>query len=608
MNENPPTSFAARHEMLLVFAWSVFVVGLSLIPYAVGVYHSTDQMVFTGHLDPYPGDYGFHMGWAKQAYDGRFLLEFQLFGDQTQTRIVVNLLVLLIGWLGRVFHLPLPVAFQVVRVVISVTLLCMVYRLAGLFFRERTWRWIALVAVSLTSGFAWLELLDLPRYWSGVGTSLPSDVDVIQISTFWHMRWEVIATPAILLLVSTFYFAMKAFEENTLRASCKAGIVSMLLGLVHPHDLCTVYLALFLFTIARFGPLYLCGREGKIPWTPWRPLTTIVAFSAPTLAYYAFVLSQEPALWGYVHQNYYWRPLQLLGGYGFSGLAGLLGCVVVVAQRQRDAYLLLSWLSTALFLAYAPFAPAGGVFALQGLHIVVCLLGTVGLKFLAERIQNRLTAWEWSASTQRVSLGTLGLVLLSLACITNVLMVSNEVAMASRSNVPFPYLPLLANISDYARGVGTGQASAYDGSALSPYFLPRELREGFDWLDQHADPSDVVLAPPYLCAFVPYLAGNRVHAHPAVPGKANSMNQIFVFYHDTNPVEEKAKFLADAGIDYVLFWDAFNEDPAEETALILLDQDAWRPTLADVQRELPLELVYENARATIFKVKHAPSG
>jgi hypothetical protein len=588
---------ANRHEKLLVFTWTVCVVGLSLVPYVVGMSHSTQDMVFTGHLDTYPGDYSFHLGWAKQAYEGRVLLEFQLYGDRTETRLVVNAVFLLIGWLGRLLDISLPLAFQIVRIVVSVLLLNVVYYFASFFFSDRKWRWVALVLISFSSGLSWIGMLGLPNYWETDLSRAPRDADVIEISTFWHMRWEVITTPTVLLLVTTFFLAMKAYERDSQVSSCAAAVPALLLGLVHPHNLFTVYTTLFVYTVVRYGPGYLCGKAGTIPIKPWRTLLTILAFSVPTLAYYVYILNHEPVLWSYVHQEFPFEPFPLFMGYGVCGFAAVLGVGIVLVRKQRDFLFPLIWLTCALVLLYTPFTPAGGVFALDGLHIAVCLLGTKGLMHASQAIKRRLVALGCHLGIQRLVLRTMGLILFCMACLTNVLAVVNEVTLATGSSKP-PFMNkyLRQTIQNYRDGIGVRNINN-EGSNISgsPYFLPRDLRDAFAWLDSHSDLSDVILAPPYLSAFIPYLCGNRVHYHPGVPMLAANLGANYFetndFYYAPLTAQERGNFLINRGIDYVLWWDG-----------TMWDRREWKSSYEELQQQLPLETVFENGQAVIFKV------
>ena len=147
----------------------------------------------------------------------------------------------------------------------------------------------------------------------------------------------------------------------------------------------------------------------------------------------------------------------------------------------------------------------------------------------------------------------------------------------------------LARMALYAQGIGI---SGSDGVG-SPYFLPRDLRDALDWLDAHSDPSEVVVAPPYISGLIPCLSGNKVYyGHDQVTVDAFAKaRRLRSFYDPREKSAYRRAFLRDNGAGYVLFW---NPTPQ--------DEDQQGGVTGGIEKALPLKETYRNRRAAVFKV------
>lgn len=586
----------SRRERRRIVVWMVALIGLSVVPYIVGFMHSTPDWQFTGHLLPVAGDACFHMSWSKQAYEGRVLFSSQHNGAEAKTQLIFNLLFLTIGWLGRLLGIPLEMGWQLVRIGIAVLLFIALYRFTSFFIRENKWKWFALIWITTSAGFGWLEMAGLPNWWSGQGAdyvaSAPIDTSVAEGSTNWYMQWEIVTTPTVLLLVAAFYYSVKFHQSRQRHDLLAAATAAFLLGVVHPHNLMTVYGTLFIHLIipAMIRRLSMSRKSGSR--ADWGLLVAIGAASAPTLAYYAWVLRQEPVLWNYVDAQYFFGPLQLLTGYGLPGLFAIAGTIVIFRKKEFRYSMLPAWILCGLLVLYTPIPPAGRVHGIDGLHVAICILGTRGVMQTVSWLKPS-TARADSIHTDQTSRGTkiILVVILVVSSLTNVLRIANELVITSRSGQP-PFMTRLMAI-----GIGRhaeGLSMPYSGESGAPYFLPGDLKTACHWLNTHSTQSDVVLAPSFVGTWVPYLAGNRVYfghgyVTPKMWEREDQVERFFSF-SQTNSV--RRSFLKTNQIDFVIFWsgEAVSDDDPNTNRFV-----------NSIQESHPLRLVYQNPRALIFQ-------
>jgi hypothetical protein len=573
-----------RGNLALVTSWIVLVIGITSIPFFVGLQHSTKEMRFTGLLSIVPMDHCTHLAWAKQAYDGDLLLENKFNGNEIKTRLVINVLFLIIGWMGRLAGIPMVVAFHLVRIVVSILLLCVIYQFTSLFLRSNKWKWFALALVSTSAGFGWAEMLvesiRSNTISSGIYRPFSIDTVAVEVSTIWHLRWEVVTTPTVLLLTAVFWLGLRSFETDSTKYALGAAVTALVLGLVHPHNLFTIYLVFFLYTLIRTRHVL------PIRLRTWRLLLLVFGFSAPTLAYNWYVIQQEPLLWSYIDLQDRFEIVPLLFGYGLPGLFALLGCALVAYRRQRELYFPALWVICALTMLHIPVSPLGQVFTLDGLHIPICILATIGVMWPIQWLDEQLVRKGFQSIARRALLGGALVIVVLVASLTNVLKLVNETVLATgRTDAPFMDPFFKGAIGNFGYGIGENRPA-------SPYFMPGDLCAAFDWLDKQTDHSEVVLSRAYLSCFVPYQSGNRVYyGHPDLTVDSQTKSaQIDMFFTRQGTRSGRRAFLLEQRIGYILF-----------RANRRLDEGEVKKFAKSMQEDVLATLVYHNRRSLVFK-------
>lgn len=570
---------AVKKDVPWIGLWVATTVLLGSAPYIVGYASQTDAVRFAGYVHLYPEDVCNHLSWAKQAYDGHFLLEDKYNAKENPESLVFNLLFLLIGWTARLLNWPLMWGFHLERVVATVLLLLLVYFFASQFFESRLLKWTALLLISFSSGLGWLTILGVTNFWTA------SDLWMTEVSTFIHGHTDVVITPSVLLMLTAFHFGLRHVRTGRTGYAVGAGLATLGLGAVHPHNLVTVFAVFFVHTLTRIlsepDPF-----DTFFSRKPWLLLACLTLFTFPIAAYHLYSMILQPHFFEYATIQDSIPAGELLPGYGLPGLFAVVGIVSVISHKDSVFYFLLVWLLCAFALIFTPLPLAGQYYLCQGLHIPICLLAVKGLSALGAVVVRKWPfAFSAGGTPRDVIAGSLMFVFVCAASLTNVFVLADEIALASRTtDLPLPHRPLSKQTKRHTMAF---QASA-KGPALSPYFFPRDLLDACGWLGRSTRSSDVVLAPTYLSCFIPLLSGNRVYAAASHQTSNFSIKELNVrSFYSMEDAEHMYEFLKTVQIDYFVFW---------------LPDGADRNRVSDrIVRSLPATKVYENPRVVIFR-------
>jgi hypothetical protein len=197
---------------------------------------------------------------------------------------------------------------------------------------------------------------------------------------------------------------------------------------------------------------------------------------APFLLYYLSIVIYNPTMANWNVQNVTTAPplWALLVGFGLPLLIGLPAIYRSVRRFERDGdRFMLLWLICMLIAIYLP-TNVQRRFAV-GMMLPVAYFATRAIEDV------------WLPRVHRRWRKLLFAIFVPVIALSQLLMLF------------FPVLPILTGTPERAVGV----------------FLPREYRDVYDWLNNHTQSDDVILASPVVSAWIPGWADARVvYGHP----------------------------------------------------------------------------------------------
>jgi hypothetical protein len=396
----------------------------------------------------------------------------------------------------------LVVAYHLARVVNGLALLFVAYFFVSLFGLDRSARRTAFLLIGLSSGLGWLAVL--------FGVFAP-DLWVPEAITF----YSILANPhfplAVALMLLTFAFVtvpLQAESEDSQlsigKGSILAGLSSLLLGVVQPFCVITVYSVLGGYFVLRLL------AEKRPPWSEILRGMVAGAVTAPIVAYDYYVYTFNPVLSAWSEQNVTPSPppREFAIAYGFVLALAVGGAVLAIRRRSKADLFLLAWGIVNGLLLYAPFSLQRRL--VTGLHIPLCVLAATAL--------SRYVRPRFSPARRAVILGAI--IVLTMPSNLFVLMVS------------------------------MGGAAQHDPRL----YLYRDEVEAMTWLQENTQPTDIVLASPTTSLFIPAWTGNRVlYGHPFETIEAKKKRALVETFYQTQKESVRRGVIEDYHITYV-FW------------------------------------------------------
>jgi hypothetical protein len=230
----------------------------------------------------------------------------------------------------------------------------------------------------------------------------------------------------------------------------------------------------------------------------------VLAGGLPIAAYSLWVVNAHPVLAQWNAQNLTPAPPLWDFVVCFSPVLviAVLGAAALIRERRQEAYVLLAWAAAGIALLYLPLGLQRRF--VSGVYVPLGALAVLGLA-------------QWLRQPARLRIVTTGLLLTSI--LTNVLIL-----------------------------LGSAQAARAQEPAL---FLSADEAAAYGWLDEHAAPGALVLAPPQNGLRLPAYANVRVwYGHPFETINADQRRAEVEAFFDGHL--DQSQFLAEKQFDYVL--------------------------------------------------------
>jgi hypothetical protein len=494
-----------RKEGQWVFLWSILIVGLTCLPYLYACFVTPDDMQFTGLLSN-PIDGNSYLAKMRQGAQGKWLFHLP-YTSKDHDGAFIFTYYLLLGRLSTFLGLPLILAYHLARVVNSLISLCIIYCFISLFDLKKSTRRTAFLLIGLSSGLGWLAVpfhVFAPDLW------------VPEAITF----YSIFANPhfplAVALMLLTFAFVLvplQAEGENGQpetrssvgRDSILAGLSSLLLGVVQPFCVITVYSVLGGYFVLRLL------KERHLPWPEILRGIVAGAATAPIMAYDYYVYTFNPVLRAWSEQNVTPSPppWEYAVAYGFVLVLAVGGAVLALRRRSKADLVLLAWVIVTALLLYAPFSLQRRL--VTGLHVPLCILAAMAL--------SRYVLPRFSLARRTLILGAI-------------------IGLAMFSNL-FVMVALM------------GGAAQHDPRL----YLYRDELEAMAWLQENTQPRDIVLASPATSLFIPAWAGNRVlYGHPFETIEAEKKRALAEAFYQAQTEESVRRGIIESDhINYVFY-------------------------------------------------------
>lgn len=433
--------------------WSIGLLLLTGLPYAVGALSETPDLAFSGFFTAVE-DGNTYLAAMRQGAAGRWAFHIPFTPEPHDPGYVFGLY-LLLGRLSAWSGLAPALVLHLAKVVTTPLLLAGVYRFAAQFTAWRLVRRVCLILVAAGGGLGWL--------WVAAGQpialgAMPIDLWVTDASawltllTFPHLA---LAQALILWLAVN---GLQLLRNPSWPRALGAGLLGLLLALVHPYSLPLVLGLLALTWLA--GTL----KRRHADWRPLLQLALAGLIGLPYLVYSLLLFTKNPVFHSWQAQNAMRSPdvASYLLGFGLLcplALAGLLRARPL--RRWNDWRLLTVWVVLVPLGLYIPSNLQRRW--LDGYQAPLTLIAIAGLLALFHFLPR---AWRRRALV----------VVVVLSLLTSIVLLAGFTALVAARP------PLV--------------------------FVPRPVETAMVWLDEQAAPDSVVLAA--------YDTGNRLPARALV--------------------------------------------------------------------------------------------
>jgi hypothetical protein len=379
MNRGEPPA-PTRGEWGFAIALALLALLLSSLPYVFAAAVTPDDQVYNGFVINAEDGYTYL---AKMQQGARGAWRFRvLFTSEPHEPIVTYLFYIALGHLAHWLSLELLFVLNVARITAGFVLLLVIFRFIASFFTEAAARRLAFFLAVFASGLGWFAVLVAGD--TVVGELTPVDFWLIEMYTFFTIMLFPHFSSAVLLILLVFWFGLRYLETEKLRIALVAAASAVLLSTIHPFMLLVVDATLGLFWLQQ------TITRRRLWWEALPGLLVLGLAPLPLVAVQFMGLRENSVMVGWQAQNHSLSPPPpyYILGYGVLLVLALPGAWWAWQQRARDKMsrrfswwpLLPLWLLVVAVLLYAPVVYDLQRRFIEGAHVPVAMLATVGLR------------------------------------------------------------------------------------------------------------------------------------------------------------------------------------------------------------------------------------
>jgi hypothetical protein len=519
-----------RDDVIWIFLAALGILAWGSIPTWSGYQTETESLRFRGlHFDSQ--DYTVHLSMMQAGRRGEWAYQFR-FTTEPHDPAHLRMFYLFLGNISRWINLAPEDTFELARWVLGFLSLLALYALMKVIFADTFWARAAFLLAALGSGLGWLQLT---FNWTSTEITpidfwLIDDYVFFSLSLFPHFAFVTLAMCIVLGLW------LEYLETPVWRIPVIIGVVSVIVQFANP-------IAFAALDAGLAGAMFFAWwKSGSIRKKDAFALAAIAAAQIPLLAYNYEVLSNDPIWSRFTAQNRTPSPPfdYYLWGFGLFWLPALYGVYIGLREKSPATGASIVWIISGFVLAYAPVEIQRRF--LQNVIIPLAILAVLGLKHYLEAESDRGSA-----------------------------------RMRWRGGIVFLFI-FVASISSIQLSLGR---ALYLQNLPEELYYPASVDAAADWLNEHAEYNEFVLALEATSQVIAQKTGLRVylgHEMETLDYETKRLNVQHFF-------EGSAPEIAQHPVQWVIY------GPNEH---------ALNP---DFQPPANLELMFETGDLRIFKVK-----
>ncbi|MCS7260856.1 MAG: hypothetical protein NZ765_08765 [Anaerolineae bacterium] len=506
-------------EWTLAAGIALAVLLVTGLPYLVGWATSTPERIFTGFIIDVEDFYS-HLAKMQLGYRGEWQYRI-LFTSEPHSGAYLNTFYIALGYVARLLYADLVLVYHAARLVGGLIFLLTAYFFITFFLVRTSERLLAFTLICWSSGLGWLALLLTGSY--KVGGITPVDFWLIEMYGYFTVMLFPHTCIALAGLLLAFALALRYMEAPRWPYLLGAALATGVLSSIHAFMIPVVALTLMGYWAYQFA-------RGSASWSHLPGLCAIWLTALPGVVYQYLVLAHNPIFAGWQAQNLTLSPPPWHYALGYGIVLGLALPGGWWALRQPRRWpLLVVWLLVVAPLLYAPSIFPIQRRVIEGSGVALCLLAVPGLTHYvlrsSERAWQRVRGWVGCDAADRTVCPSptrwLSVLLVALTLPSTVLVITSA---------------------------GLAAAAGHPDTVVS-----RAELAVVEWLAEHSQPEDVVLASYELSGFIAARSGRRVfmgHWTETInlPHKRAAAARFYSSADDT----ERQDLLRNYGIQYVV--------------------------------------------------------
>ncbi len=514
-----------KKEWRWVIWISVFIILITTLPYIYGWLQTPPNHTYTGLHSLTPGDVHVYFSWMEQVKQGHFISK-DLYTSEPQARVLLNSFWSIEGLIAKYTGLSNNLVFQLSRIILIPFFLSLLYLLSAFVFKEKMWRKISFVFLSLASGWGFLISLFLPNSVYAKGWyNWPLDLwapESNNLLTMFQSPHLILSTAFILLILGLSWWAI---ETDRYQYSLLAGLIALAELQFHPFHAPTIF-----GVLAGYFLVQLLAGWKKIKTVKnylfkiVKHSLVVLVISLPSIIYWLTLELTDLVTQIRTYQNVCLTPPLWITLASYGLLIPLAVWAIYNFHRPEHKFdnlkiFITSWLVMQFVLLYAPLAFQRRL--MQGLQLPMIILAVWGLKFVYQTLQKKLKPRQFN------------------------FYVLNKPLMI----ILFIFVLTGSNLYNWIREI------AVFAKSYPQLYVRNDVVAAYEWLQQNTPPETVILSDLYNGNLIPGRTGRFVYVGHGVETLffESKLARMAWFYSTNEFDDKKIKFLKHNRINYVFY-------------------------------------------------------